>query len=354
LHLCGTHSVFSVKVTRGRQFYIAGCEILYAVDQSDGALKMTLPNSVAGEVAECKVYETVYVAVVTYNAEKWISFFAEPLAHLPDGWKVIVIDNASTDSTVSLLRANYPDFSLIVNNTNLGFGCANNIAMKKALDEGAAFVLLLNQDAQICVEDIHKLVAMQKKYPEYLVISPIHMTKDNVDLETGFSQYSLPASCPGLYADALKGKIKELYCTSYVPAAIWLLSRTCLQRIGGFNPVFFLYGEDDEYMKRIAYHSYKLGIVPSAFARHHREGKAPVSNIIEFSHAVLDLADPVVPISILILCKRIMKNIIKNCLLCDFRKAFTACKIWLHVMRLNKKIIKNRELVKKQGCRFLQ
>src|SRR5690606_31512456 len=61
----------------------------------------------------------------------------------------------------------------------------------------------------------------------------------------------------------------------FVNAAGWLLSRNILENIGGFDPIFFHYGEDDNYCQRAQYHGFKIGIVPNAFLLHDREDRTP-------------------------------------------------------------------------------
>lgn len=61
----------------------------------------------------------------------------------------VVIDNGSQDATVALLKERYPEVHVVCNRENLGFGKANNIGMRLALEKGYDAVFLLNQDAWI-------------------------------------------------------------------------------------------------------------------------------------------------------------------------------------------------------------
>ncbi len=63
----------------------------------------------------------------------------------------------------------------------------------------------------------------------------------------------------------------SLLNTEFVNAAIWLLSKNCIETVGGFNPCYFHYGEDDNYLERVKYHNLKIGILTTAFAVHDRE-----------------------------------------------------------------------------------
>ena len=67
------------------------------------------------------------------------------------------------------------------------------------------------------------------------------------------------------------GRVKPFYQVSYVNAAAWMLSLRCVQDIGGFDPLFFHYGEDRNFCQRLQYHHEKLVIVPGAYIHHDRE-----------------------------------------------------------------------------------
>ncbi|MBR3716713.1 MAG: glycosyltransferase, partial [Bacteroidaceae bacterium] len=74
--------------------------------------------------------------VISYNFMRWIDQCIPSLLQSEAPTDILVIDNASTDETVTALQERYPQVRLIANGTNLGFGRANNIGMQLALDEG--------------------------------------------------------------------------------------------------------------------------------------------------------------------------------------------------------------------------
>ena len=243
-----------------------------------------------------KSHYTLYVIVVTYNAQRWIPYFGDPLKILPKDWKVIVIDNASVDATCTIIEKKYPNFFLIRSSKNLGFGKANNIGLRLALEDNVDHVFLLNQDATITVAELQHLLEIQQKHSEFFIVSPVHLNGAATDLDQAFATYCLPDHCPQLYSDALQGKMREIYSCNMGNAAAWLLSRECLVQIGGFNPLFGHYGEDDEFRCRVLYHGYKMGIAPMAFARHDRENRSPAHPLATFKErmlvGLLDLSNP--------------------------------------------------------------
>lgn len=216
----------------------------------------------------------IFAVVVTYNPGKWLDKCFSSLAKSEISLRIIAIDNGSTDGSQDILRSKYPEVELMQSSSNLGFGKANNIGIKKAYEAGADFVFLLNQDAWIETNTIKTLVSIHSECPEFGICSPIHLNGSGSALDTGFSNYIIPSFCPGLFSDVFlkKGK-SSIYETSFVNAAAWLVSRKCIEIVGGFNPIFFQYGEDDNYIHRLRYHGLKVGVLLNCFIYHDREEK---------------------------------------------------------------------------------
>ncbi len=210
------------------------------------------------------------IIIITYNALPWIDKSLLPLRNVPKNIKVYIIDNGSTDGTQESIKKNCKKFIFIQNDTNLGFGKANNLGFKLALNDNCTHFLLLNQDAYISYNNIFLLKNIQKENPNYGIISPVHLySKTTVDfrhlsnLSKGSKEYINDLIC--------KKKIKELYEIKYTNAAIWMISKECLQKVGGFDPLFEHYGEDSEYAKRVNFFSFKVGVAPNLVGFHYRK-----------------------------------------------------------------------------------
>ena len=106
--------------------------------------------------------DKVLVIIVTYNAHDWIHQCLDSVDM--ERYDAIVVDNASTDDTLSILQEEYPKAIVRAMDKNLGFGQANNIGLRYALDNGYDYVLLLNQDAWLLLDTIEKLIAAQKQH----------------------------------------------------------------------------------------------------------------------------------------------------------------------------------------------
>jgi len=222
-----------------------------------------------------------YVVIVTYNAMIWLE---KCLRSIPAKYPVCIVDNHSTDGTLTFINQNHPGIKIFKQDKNLGFGAANNIGIQYALSQAASGVFLLNQDTYLEKDTIEKLKKISQKNQDYGLLSPIHYNGGGNFLDRNFSYYMGYDKVPGFYADALNGKLKEIYDVPFVNAAAWYLPRQTLETIGGFDPIFFHYGEDDNYVQRLLFHKLNIGVIPSSKVFHDRQGRQN-SAIIPFTSA---------------------------------------------------------------------
>jgi len=213
----------------------------------------------------------VLVILVTYNGSAWLNTCLDRLQASTVPLDLVVVDNQSTDNTLEILK-DYPVARLFDLQDNLGFGKANNIGMKYALEQHADYVLLLNQDAYLRPDTVERLIEASQRNPDYFVLSPLHLDGTEKKLDINFQHYVSPQNCPDFLSDLAlqEGNLREVYDIFFVNAAIWLLPIACLELIGGFDPIFAHYGEDNDYIKRVRYHGYRVGICPKTFAIHDR------------------------------------------------------------------------------------
>ena len=222
----------------------------------------------------------IFVIVVTYKGGQWYDRCFTSLRESTIPVQTIVVDNASNDGTVECIREHYPEIHLIESKENLGFGKGNNIGMRYALDHDCDYVFLLNQDAWVEPNTFEKQIDIHLKHPEYGILSPIHLNVEKAGIERDLIDYldDKQITEKSLFEDLYFGRIKEVYNTKYVNAAAWLLPRKTLEVVGGFDPIFSHYGEDDNYMHRVLFHKMKIGICPHCVVVHDTERRITASD----------------------------------------------------------------------------
>lgn len=215
----------------------------------------------------------ILVIIVTYNGAKYIRQCLSPFLSAGPGIELLVVDNASSDETLEIVKSSFPQVRVIVSDQNIGFGAANNIGFNYALQNDFKFVYLLNQDAWITPEKIEKLVKINVANPEYGIVSPLQLYGGMTRLDENFCK-TLPRM---LINDCVVGLTDrpEIYATEdrMVQAAHWLINCEVLKKVGGFSPVFLHYGEDHNFCHRVLFRGYKIGIVPSVWGVHDRENR---------------------------------------------------------------------------------
>lgn len=210
----------------------------------------------------------ILVILVIFNGIKWLNKCIDSLRNSTIKADIFIVDNGSTDTSVEYIKENYPEAKLIVSPENLGFGKANNMGIKYAIDENYDYVYLLNQDAWVESDTFEKLINANIENPEFAIISPIQTNANKSKLDKNFA-----FSCPReLTSDLLcKQEIQSVYNTEFVMAAHWLISRKGFLTVGGFSPAFPHYGEDNNYLDRLIFHGLKVGICPATIGVHDRE-----------------------------------------------------------------------------------
>lgn len=294
----------------------------------------------------------IFVVIVTYNGmhRDWISKCLVSLIRSKYLVKVIVVDNNSSDGTVDYIKKNHPEVILIQSDKNLGFGGANNIGISEALNKGADAVFLLNQDATIEPNTITVLAELSKKYPEYGIISPLQLDGTGERLEWGFSNSVGYDYNKDFFSDYVLNKPKkDIYSSRISYAASWFISKQCLKIVGGFNPSFFHYGEDDNYCQRVLYKKLKIGFTPLTSILHdtyHKPEKTiePHAHFIsgEIRQKTLYLSMPASKGDLRKLKSQYRNKLIKSLLTLNGETYITNKEILKFFIEKGKFIIKNR------------
>lgn len=212
----------------------------------------------------------ILAVIVTYNGMNWLDrcLGSIRLSEMPAD--VIVVDNGSTDGTQQYVQTAFPEVKFISAGENLGFGKANNIGFRYALERGYDYVYLLNQDAWIFPDTLGLLAGAMDADATLGILSPMQMAACGDRPDPRFK-----LRCP---EEALRdvenrngaGSVHEV---EFVMAAHWMVSMECLRKVGGFSPAFPHYGEDDNFIHRARYKGFKVGIHSGAKAIHDRENR---------------------------------------------------------------------------------
>lgn len=221
----------------------------------------------------------VSVILVSYNTremtQECLHTLYAGLADLPaDVW---VVDNASTDGTVEAVATHFPDVRLIRNTRNVGFGAANNQAMRQATGE---FFLLLNTDAFPNGDAVARLVAFLRARPDTAVAGPRLLNGDG-SLQISCYRFPSPlrAWLENLWLSALiphhpvigdyrRWLHAEERNVDFVSGACMLVRRAVFESLGGFDEQFFMYSEETDWQRRMRNAGWEIRFTPAATVTH--------------------------------------------------------------------------------------
>lgn len=214
----------------------------------------------------------IFTIIVTYNGEKWLKKCLEHLLQSNCATRIVIVDNASSDNSLNIIQSFGDKIHLIKSPVNLGFGQANNIAIKYAMKNGADFVFLLNQDAYVYPQTVLRLSEALEKFKDFGVLSPLQLAASGDQIEPIFCRFlkrNFDDRTVFGFMESEQAPANRLpYKMRFVNAAAWMMSKECINRTGLFHPVFFHYGEDNHYSSRVQYHHLKIGVLPAASVIH--------------------------------------------------------------------------------------
>jgi len=189
--------------------------------------------------------------IVTYHSD---AVLPKCVAALKDVGEIIVIDN---DGTASI-----PNVTFLKNKRNLGFGRANNRALKKVK---TPYALLINPDAVLEENALELLLETLERNPDAALVSPLLTEEDGTHRRSWrVTGERKPTTTP-----------KQPFAVDYNPAAVWLMRADALRNIGGFDKRFFLFYEDNDVCVRLKKAGYSLVLEPRAVAIHAQGKSSP-------------------------------------------------------------------------------
>ncbi len=220
----------------------------------------------------------VDVVLVSYNTADLTRKALTALAGSTGGptLNVIVVDNASQDGSAAMLSAEFPGLTLIANQGNVGFGRANNQALPHCVGR---YMLLLNTDAFVQPDSLAKTVAYMDAHPDCGILGVKLVGQDGA-LQPSCryfpTNWSLFLNETGLrrvfprvrYIDDMTWDHASARDCDWVPGCYYLIRREAVDRVGLFDPRYFLYYEEVDHCLAVKRAGYRVTFVPDTEVVH--------------------------------------------------------------------------------------
>lgn len=188
-------------------------------------------------------------------------------------FEVVVVDNGSSDGSVPAIRQAFPQAQLIETGKNLGYAGGNNVGIRYALDRGAEFVFVLNNDTKVARDTLAHLVAEANRHPEAAVLGPVICYMDRPDvIWTAGDKFVDPIrffqqSKTGESIASLKDQ-SDSYETDRIMGAALFMRDQILSEIGLFDERYFLTNEESDWCWRARRVGHTCRIVPKSIIWH--------------------------------------------------------------------------------------
>ncbi|XHX79356.1 MAG: glycosyltransferase family 2 protein [Stenomitos frigidus ULC029] len=178
--------------------------------------------------------------------------FLHPVPH-----EVIVVDNASTDGSATLISENFPTVQLLKQVENRGFGAGNNVGAKQAKGE---FLFFLNTDTLLTSNVLPPLVRLMKERPEVGIIGTKLLNVDGSLQLSIASEISIAGEYKTLkqlkqastakHRETIERKFAQVQTVDIVIGAAFFMRKSLFEALGGFDETFFMYFEESDLCQR--------------------------------------------------------------------------------------------------------
>lgn len=218
------------------------------------------------------------VIIVNYNTAHLLGQMWAALMRARDdlSLQVIVVDNASRDNSVSLLRQEFGQVHLIVNDTNVGFGRANNQALARATGR---YVLLLNTDAFVAPDTLRKTVDYMDAHSDCGVLG-VRLVGVDGELQPSCRYFPTPWNVflarSGMarffpkvqMVDEMGWDHASVRDCDWVVGCYYLVRREVIAEVGLFDPRYFLYCEEVDHCQAVKRAGWKVVYFPNTSVVH--------------------------------------------------------------------------------------
>ena len=199
----------------------------------------------------------ISVIIVNFSGLKYLEdCFNSLYTNLSNlSYEIIVVDNGSTDNSISFIKENHEKIKIIESHENLGFGKANNLGVSYAKGET---ILFLNNDT-ILLNDIKPAVEVLYSKNNFGIVS-INMVNKNQEYIPAVGRFPSPLRLLKISflndrrKEFVNGKfnLNENYTVDWLTGAFMLIRKKDYLDLHGFDPDYFMYVEDVDLCKRIS------------------------------------------------------------------------------------------------------
>lgn len=204
--------------------------------------------------------------------------------------EIIVVDNASIDNSLQSIKEQFPNVAIIANKENTGYSKGNNIGIRYALENGADFIIIMNNDTIVDKNLITEFLKSAEKDKSIGIVVPkiyfakgFEFHKDKYKEEDkgkvlwyagGIMDWANVLGHHGGVDEVDKGQYNREEKTEFATGCCMLVKRDVFTKIGLFNEKYFLYYEDNDFSQKAKKAGYGIIYSPKAIIWHKNAASA--------------------------------------------------------------------------------
>lgn len=220
------------------------------------------------------MFPKVAVIVLNYNGKECLPRCLNSLAQLEySNREIIIVDNHSSDDSLSVAEKTFPEYTFIRNTENEGFAKGMNSGMRLALARGAQWCWLINHDAEVAPAVLTQLMVVAEKHPRAGLLSPVIYEKGSKCLWFAKGEIDFFRMRAFHVQPAREEMARESYQSGFLTGCALLIKKELMEAIGFLDERFFLYYEDADYSLRAQSAGFACLVVPEARVWHSEESK---------------------------------------------------------------------------------
>lgn len=211
----------------------------------------------------------VGIVLVNYNGAKFQNDCIRTVKSMTyQNFEIIVVDNASSDNSLKLLRDEFSDITIIETRKNNGFSKGSNIGIKYGLQNGCEYIMLLNNDTEVHIKLLELLmknansntVVVPKMY-YYELKNMLWYAGGKINWNKGIIEHI------GINTTDNIKYSKKKYVT-FGTGCCLLIHKNIFEKVGLLDENYFMYYEDVDFCIRVLKNHYKILYVPKAYLWH--------------------------------------------------------------------------------------
>ncbi|MGY3777192.1 glycosyltransferase family 2 protein [Isobaculum melis] len=223
----------------------------------------------------------VYFIVLNYNnASDTIDCVRSIEALNYTNYQIVLVDNLSKDDSAKVLQEHFPQYPFIQTGENQGYAAGNNVGIDYAMNQGAAYICILNNDVLVAPDFLDILVDYAETHGKVGVLGPRICTYEDAQvLESAGSVVNFnKGQVTRLYHQAKEEAVagKVIPC-DYVGGACMLLKTDVIREVGMIPENYFLFYEENEWCVTIKKAGYDIFCVADAKVIH--KGSASINKV---------------------------------------------------------------------------